>query len=75
MSLAEYEERLKKNVNQQMEGKAPVELIVDSFKDHWAFKDIEIKQTLIRELMFDGIFLVEREEMSEEIRDVDLQSD
>jgi len=42
ISLLEYEERLKKDVFQSMEGKAPVDLIVKNFKDHWAFKDIEV---------------------------------
>lgn len=61
ISLEEYERRLYRNVTPAMEEKATVELIVESFKDHWAFKDIEVPFTLTRELMFDRLFLVENE--------------
>jgi hypothetical protein len=61
MSLEEYEQRLYKNITPAMEEKASVELIVESFRDHWAFKDIAVPLTLTRELMFDRLFLVENE--------------
>lgn len=62
ISLVEYERRLKKLVVPAMEDKASVKMIVECFKDHWAFKDIEVPQTLTRELMFDKIFLIDDED-------------
>lgn len=59
ISLVEYERRLKKLVLPSMEDKASVHMIVECFKDHWAFTDIKVPQTLTRELMFDKIFLVD----------------
>ena len=59
ISLVEYERRLKKLVIPAMEDKATVHMIVECFKDHWAFTDIKVPQTLTRELMFDKIFLVD----------------
>jgi hypothetical protein len=61
ISLEEYEERLYRNLTPAMEEKASVELIVESFKDHWAFRDISVPFTLTRELMFDRLFLVEND--------------
>lgn len=63
MSLNEYERRLKKLVTPAMNDMVPVRVIVECFKDHWAFLDIADEESLTRELMFDHLFL---EEMSEE---------
>lgn len=63
MSLNEYERRLKKLVTPAMNDMVPVRVIMECFKDHWAFIDIVEEESLTRELMFDMLFL---EEMGEE---------
>lgn len=57
ISLTEYERRLKKLVTPAMQDMAPVRVITECFKDHWAFLDIEEEESLSRELMFDELFL------------------
>lgn len=57
ISLDEYERRLKKMVSPDMEDYVPVRVIIECFKDHWAFLDIDHEETLSNELMFDKIFL------------------
>lgn len=56
MSLNEYERRLKKLVTPKMEDKASVKMILECFKDHWAFGDIEEENSLTNELMTDPLF-------------------
>jgi len=60
ISLVEYERRLKKLVTPSMEDKVTVNMVVECFKDHWAFKDIAVPYTLTREIMFDKLFLCEK---------------
>ena len=73
ISLIEYERRLKKLVTPKMEDKASVRMVVECFKDHWAFLDIVEEQSLTRELMFDKIFLhfEEGEDQESEIEDLE----
>ena len=59
ISLFEYERRLKKLVTPAMADMVPVRVIVECFKDHWAFLDIDEEDSLTRELMFDVLFLEE----------------
>jgi hypothetical protein len=59
ISLTEYERRLKKLVTPAMNDMVPVKVIVECFKDHWAFFDIIEEGSLTRELMFDKLFLEE----------------
>ena len=59
ISLTEYERRLKKLVTPAMNDMVPVKVIVECFKDHWAFLDIAEENSLTRELMFDKLFLEE----------------
>lgn len=62
ISLVEYERRLKKLVRPAMNDTASVRMIIECFKDHWAFKDITVPQSLTRELMFDKLFLTNADE-------------
>ena len=73
ISLTEYERRLKKLVTPSMEDKASVRMVIECFKDHWAFLDIEEDQSLTRELMFDKMFLhfEEGEDADEEIENLE----
>jgi len=57
ISLNEFERRLKKLVTPKMQDKISVRMVVECFKDHWAFADILKDQSLTRELMFDEVFL------------------
>ena len=56
-----------------MEDKASVRMVIECFKDHWAFLDIEEDQSLTRELMFDKMFLhfEEGEDADEEIENLE----
>ena len=56
-----------------MEDKASVRMVIECFKDHWAFLDIVEDQSLTRELMFDKLFLhfEEGEDQDEEIEDLE----
>ena len=69
ISLNDYERRLKKLVNPKMNDYASVRMIVECFKDHWAFTDITVSNTLTRELMFDKLFLSESEEDIDHIKE------
>lgn len=69
ISLNDYERRLKKLVNPKMNDYASVSMIVECFKDHWAFTDITVSNTLTRELMFDKLFLSESEEDIDDIKE------
>ena len=62
ISLTEFERRLKKLVSPSMEDMVPVRVIIECFKDHWAFKEIAEEESLTHELMFDSIFLDELNE-------------
>lgn len=66
ISLTEFERRLKKLVTPKMQDKASVRMVVECFKDHWAFLDIEEENSLCRELMFDSLFLFSEEEEEED---------
>ena len=61
ISLTEFERRLKKLITPTMEDMAPVRIIEECFKDHWAFLDICEEGSLTREMMFDETFLDEVE--------------
>ena len=62
ISLTEFERRLKKLVSPSMDDMVPVRVIIECFKDHWAFKEIAEEESLTHELMFDSIFLDELNE-------------
>ena len=66
ISLTEFERRLKKLVSPAMEDMVPVRVVVECFKDHWAFRDIEEQESLSRELFFDELFLDEIEDDEQE---------
>lgn len=66
ISLTEFERRLKKLVTPAMEDMVPVRVVVECFKDHWAFLDIAEDESLARELLFDELFL---DEVSEDEAD------
>ena len=53
ISLTEYERRLKKLVSPAMKDMVPVRVVIECFKDHWAFLDIEEEGSLSRGLLFD----------------------
>ena len=57
ISLTEFERRLKKLATPSMEDMVPVRVVIECFKDHWAFLDIVEDASLTRELLFDKIFL------------------
>lgn len=59
ISLVEFERRLKKLVSPSMKDMVPVKVVEECFKDHWAFTDIAVEETLTRELMFNEMFLDE----------------
>ena len=69
ISLTEYERRLKKLVTPAMGDVATIRMVSECFKDHWAFLDIEDKESLTHECMFDEIFVVsdENDEGEEEV--------
>lgn len=62
ISLVEFERRLKKLVSPTMKDMVPVKVVEECFKDHWAFTDIAVEETLTRELMFNEMFLDEQDE-------------
>ena len=57
ISLNEFERRLKKMVRPQDNNMVKVRVLEESFRDHWAFPDIQDEETLSRELLFDPMFL------------------
>ena len=57
ISLTEFGRRLKKLATPSMEDMVPVRVVIECFKDHWAFLDIVEDASLTRELLFDKIFL------------------
>lgn len=57
ITLVEFERRLKKLVNPTMEDFVSVRMVIECFKDHWAFGEIEEENSLARQLMFDDLFL------------------
>lgn len=72
ISLTEFERRLKKLVTPAMNDMVPVRVVIECFKDHWAFPDITEEESLSRELMFDTLFL---ESLSEdEAAETDLEN-
>ena len=66
ISLTEFERRIKKLVTPAMNDVATVRMIQECFKDHWAFLDIEDKESLTHEVMFDPIFILEDENDDQE---------
>ena len=72
ISLTEFERRLKKLVTPAMNDMVPVRVVIECFKDHWAFPDITEEESLSRELMFDTLFLESLSE--EEAAETDLEN-
>ena len=62
ISLTEFERRLKKLVTPKMNDMVSVRVIVECFRDHWAFLDIVEEESLSRELLFDKLFLEDMEQ-------------
>ena len=71
ISLTEYERRLKKLVTPTMQDKATIKMVIECFKDHWAFLDIEDRESLTHELLFDTIFITRDEDDEEEVEEED----
>lgn len=67
ISLIEYERRIKKLVSPKMKDCVTVGMLVECFKDHWAFENINEKDTLVHDMMFDQIFLYEVDDPKMEI--------
>ena len=53
----EFERLIKKNARPATGDYLPVRVLIECFRDHWAFLDIVHPETLTQELMFDEIFL------------------
>jgi len=66
ISLVEYERRLKKLVTPDMNDKATIKMVIECFKDHWAFLDIADQESLTHELMFDKLFIVDDNSVDED---------
>ena len=62
ISLTEFERRVKKLVTPAMNDCATIRMIQECFKDHWAFLDIEDRESLTHEVMFDEIFIVQNDQ-------------
>lgn len=57
IALVEFERRIKKLVTPRMKDLVTVEMLIECFKDHHAFKGIEMPGTLAHDLMFGDMFL------------------
>ena len=57
ISLVEFERRIKKLVTPSMSDSVSVGMLIECFKDHWAFQDIDKDDTLVFDLMFDEMFI------------------
>lgn len=47
-----------------------MKMLIECFRDHWAFKDIEQPNTLTYDLMFDDMFMIESEDDNEYYEEV-----
>ena len=56
ISLLEYERRLKKLIDPTAEDKISEKQLIEVFKDHPAFKDIENPESLVHALLTDDVF-------------------
>ena len=57
ISLVEFERRIKKLVTPSMGESVSVAVIIECFRDHWAFEELHRKDSLANDLMFDDMFL------------------
>ena len=57
ISLVEFERRIKKLVVPSMGESVTVAVVIECFKDHWAFEDIHRIGSFSSDLMFDDMFL------------------
>eukprot|EP00351_Strombidinopsis_sp_SopsisLIS2011_P000375 CAMPEP_0116880960 /NCGR_PEP_ID=MMETSP0463-20121206/13003_1 /TAXON_ID=181622 /ORGANISM="Strombidinopsis sp, Strain SopsisLIS2011" /LENGTH=106 /DNA_ID=CAMNT_0004532289 /DNA_START=181 /DNA_END=501 /DNA_ORIENTATION=+ len=62
ITLVEFERRLKKLVSPEMGDCCTVRMVMECFCDHWAFKDIMDETSLTYDVMFDEMFMMEKEE-------------
>ena len=62
ISLVEFERRVKKLASPSMKDYCTVQMLIECFKDHPAFKEIETNHSLVRDLMFADMFMQDVEE-------------
>jgi len=66
IALVEFERRIKKLMNPAMKDQVSVFMLIECFKDHKAFKNIDKKGTIEHDLLFADMFLFDKADVKED---------